>query len=227
MSTEQRILAAAHHLLSTGGIDAVSTRAVSKAAGVQPPAIYRHFGDKRGLLDAVTSYAFDLYLHEKRNRPQVSDPVDDLRRGWDLHVRFGVENPDVYAAIYGDPRRTRESSAAAAAAAVLSGIIQRIAEADRLRVDPATAATLAHSAGRGLVLSLADINDPQERERLAVTAREAMIAAVTLSPQAPGDDRSAAQRAAVTLTASLPRLAAFSDAERTLLTEWLGRVTTD
>ena len=36
-----------------GGRGAVTTRAVSAAARVQPPTIYRQFGDMRGLLDAV------------------------------------------------------------------------------------------------------------------------------------------------------------------------------
>jgi len=49
----QRIVRAAAELLTKGGLDAVSTRAVSAAAGVQPPAIYRRFGDMQGLLDAA------------------------------------------------------------------------------------------------------------------------------------------------------------------------------
>ena len=48
-----RILRAATELLATGGRDAVTTRAVSAAAGVQPPTIYRHFGDMQGLFEAV------------------------------------------------------------------------------------------------------------------------------------------------------------------------------
>jgi AcrR family transcriptional regulator len=47
---------------TAGGPDAVSTWAVSAAAGVQPPVIYRLFGDKNGLLDAVASYGFESYL---------------------------------------------------------------------------------------------------------------------------------------------------------------------
>jgi len=44
-----RIVRAATELLATGGRNAVTTRAVSAAAGVQAPTIYRHFGDMQSL----------------------------------------------------------------------------------------------------------------------------------------------------------------------------------
>ncbi len=51
-----------------GGPDAVSTRAVSAAAGVQLLTIYRLFGDKEGLLDAVVADGFTAYLTSKTAR---------------------------------------------------------------------------------------------------------------------------------------------------------------
>ena len=62
LETRQRIVEAAARLLEEGGREAVSTRAVSAAAGVQAPTIYRIFGDKRGLLDAVASHGLAAYL---------------------------------------------------------------------------------------------------------------------------------------------------------------------
>src|SRR4051794_36006940 len=56
MNPRDRILQAAARLLAEGGREAVSTRAVSRAAGVQAPTIYRQFGDMQGLLDAVASH---------------------------------------------------------------------------------------------------------------------------------------------------------------------------
>ena len=44
-------------LLNDGGREAVSTRAVAAAAGVQPPTIYRQYGDMQGLLSAVAQLA--------------------------------------------------------------------------------------------------------------------------------------------------------------------------
>jgi len=68
----QRIVRAAAELLTKGGLDAVSTRAVSAAAGVQPPAIYRRFGDMQGLLDAAARDVFARYVRQKATRLPAS-----------------------------------------------------------------------------------------------------------------------------------------------------------
>src|SRR3954469_15590743 len=92
----ERIVDAAMRLLTEGGPDAVSTRAVSTAAGVQPPTIYRLFGDKQGLLDAVVVHGFTAYLTSKNAQVPEDDPVEDLRAGWDQHVDLGLANPALY-----------------------------------------------------------------------------------------------------------------------------------
>lgn len=83
---------AAAEFLESGGRDALTTRAVAASAGVQAPAIYRLFGDKRGLIDAVAEHGYQAYLSTKRPTGGL-DPVDGLRVGWDLHVEFGLANP--------------------------------------------------------------------------------------------------------------------------------------
>ena len=85
-----RILAAAADLLARGGRDALTTRAVSAAAGVQAPTIYRIFGDKRGLLDAVAAHGMEKYVAKKKARAPHADPLDDVRASWDMNVAFGV-----------------------------------------------------------------------------------------------------------------------------------------
>src|SRR3954452_18482594 len=102
MDTRTRIVTAAAALLADGGRDAVTTRAVAAAAGVQAPTIYRLFGDKTGLLDAVAEHGFQAYLGGKA--APDGDPVECLRAGWDLHVGFGLANPGLYALMYGNPR---------------------------------------------------------------------------------------------------------------------------
>src|SRR5690606_26280364 len=157
-TTEARLIRAAIELLEQGGRKAVTTRAVSEAAGVQPPTIYRKFGDMEGLLAAVATYGFQEYLASKRNRPRTEDPVDDLRQGWDLHVEFGVTHPAVYSLMYGDA--LSDVGAVAEAEAILRGLVQRIAEAGRLRVGVELAAQVVHAAGMGVTLSL--IRTPTE-----------------------------------------------------------------
>src|SRR6476646_8134680 len=98
-----RILRAAGDLLARGGRDAVTTRAVSAAAGVQPPTIYRQFGDMQGLFEAVARDTLATYAREKASRPLTNDPVEDLRRAWDLHIAFSLAHPDVFALLYSAP----------------------------------------------------------------------------------------------------------------------------
>lgn len=221
--TRERIVAAATLLLAEGGREAVSTRAVSVAAGVQPPALYRLFGDKRGLLDAVAAHGLKTYFQRKTARVQIGDPVEDLRAGWDLHVGFGLENPALYALIYGEPRPGASSPAAVAAADVLDLHIRRIAEAGRLRVPEEHAAHLVHAAGLGTTLTLIAMPEDRRDPALSHSAREAVIAAITTD--VPTGREPGPVGAAVTLRAVLPQTTVLSVPERALLAEWLDRIT--
>jgi AcrR family transcriptional regulator len=223
--TRERIVEAAAGLLAAGGPEAMTTRAVSAAAGVQAPAIYRLFDDKHGLLDAVTSHVFAGYLHSKASMPRGEDPVDDLRRGWDLHVGFGLAHPAVYAAIYGSPRPGAETPAERQAAEILAGLVHRIARAGRLALTEQAAAQLVHATGRGTTLTLIGLPPERRDPELAILARESAIAAVT-TPAGPTAGRPAPAVAAVTLRALLPEVTELTEAERHLMAEWLNRIAT-
>ena len=228
-SPRERIVQAAAELLAEGGREAVSTRAVSTAAGVQAPTIYRQFGDMRGLLDAVASYGFSTYLHGKTSRERAEDPVEDLRRGWDLHVEFGLGSPAFYTLMYGDPRPGAAPTAALEAAGILHGLVLRVAEAGRLRVGVEHAAGVIHAAGVGVVLTLLG-TEPEDRDlALSETTREAVLAAVTTN----GTDEAATEQTghsrvatrAVALKAILAEAAAeLTPGERIVLSEWLDKL---
>lgn len=221
--TRQRIVEAAARLLAEGGREAVSTRAVSAVAGVQAPTIYRIFGDKRGLLDAVASHGLAEYLQSKLNRRRHPDPVEDLRQGWDRHIEFGLTNPAFYTLIYGEPRPDR-SAALKESEGLLAEIITRIAEAGRLRLSEERAAGLVHSVGMGVTFTL--IGMPPERRDLTLSeiARESVITAITTDEPAAPRSHDGAVTSAVALRAALPHLEVLSAAERGLLREWLDRV---
>ena len=229
VDTRDRIVRAAAGLLAKGGREAVSTRAVASAAGVQAPTIYRQFGDMRGLLDEVASHGFSAYLREKTMRERAEDPVEDLRRGWDLHVGFGLANPAFYALMYGDPKPGTEPTAAKEAAEILRGLVRRVAEAGRLRVGVERAARMIHAASSGVVLSLIATEEEDRDPALSEATREAILAALTTDE--PGkeateaDGRSRAVSRAVALKAVLPETSELTPGERALLTEWLDRIT--
>ena len=229
-----RILRAATELLATGGRNAVTTRAVSATAGVQPPTIYRHFGDMQGLFDAAARDTLAAYAQEKATRPLTDDPVEDLRRGWDLHIAFGLAHPDAFALLYSAPSAAAYRTAIDEGLALLHGLVARVAEAGRLRVDVAHATNLIHAAGTGVTLTLA-ATPPAERDpRLSETMREAILTAITVPASGAANGETDAARAAervavyaVALRALLTEApSVLSPAERQLLGDWLDRLAT-
>src|SRR6201996_9445969 len=110
--TRAQLVEVAARLLAAEGPDAVTTRSVALAAGVQAPTIYRLFGDKGGLLDAVVQRGFASYLAGKHIDPDA-DPVEGLRAGWDLHIGFGLANPELFRLMH-TALRTPEGRAIAA-----------------------------------------------------------------------------------------------------------------
>jgi AcrR family transcriptional regulator len=124
--TRANLVEVAAELLREQGPAAVTTRAVAQAAGMQPPTIYRLFGDKDGLLDAVAEHVLATYVAEKALTQDGDDPVADLRAAWDVHIGFGLAN----AALFGlltNPNRGTRSPAAAAGLEVLRARVHRVA----------------------------------------------------------------------------------------------------
>ncbi len=218
----ERILAAAAELLARGGSEAMSTRAVGAAAGVQAPTLYRLFGDKQGLIDAVVGYGFERYLAEKSSRAPGPDPVEDLRRGWDLHVEFGLTHPSFYVLMHSADRPGTAVEAAERAGRVLTAMLERAARDGRLLVPVPMAAQMIRATALGVTLTL--IAEPPAARDLALSTRtrETVLAAITGAP-APEVHTPAAL--AIALDAALPgEPAGFTAAETALLREWLNRL---
>ena len=229
MDTRTSILEAAASLLASSPTADVSTRAVCEAAGVGAPTLYRHFGDKEGLLSAVVDHGFEQYLAVKRARKPSADPVEDLRDGWDSHVAFAVSNPSYYRLMH-SPTVTSTPEAAREAYRILVSDLERCAAAGRLRLSPDAAAQMIMSANVGVALMLvsrADTYPPGVSTRV----RDAIHAAVlTPAPNAeeahgqgaPAPVNTAAASLSVLLRQSPPD--SLSEAESLLLQEWLTRL---
>ncbi|WP_089099603.1 TetR/AcrR family transcriptional regulator [Streptomyces hyaluromycini] len=220
--TRQRVVDAALGLLEREGRDAVTTRAVAVAAGLQPPAIYRLFGDKDGLLEAVAEHGFATFLAGKRVDPDPEDLIEDLRGSWDLAVGFGLENPALYMLMYGGTSHSG-SAAFRAGLEILRGRVRRLAAGGWLRVGEDLAVDVIHATARGAVLTWLSAPAANRDPALLATLREAMVGAVTHERPAvrTGGGPAAAARA---LRAGLPGQTILSSAEQHLLGEWLDRL---
>ena len=220
--TRTNLVEVAARLLREQGAAAITTRGVAQAAGLQAPTIYRLFGDKEGLLDAVAEYVLASYVADKALVEDSGDPVADLRAGWETHVGFGLANPALFSLLT-DPGRGPRSRARAAGAEVLGARVHRVAAIGRLRVTERRAVELIRAAGTGAVLTLLSM-PPEDRDPgLADAIYDAVIQLILTDMPAFADDKTTS--AAVAFLTVVPHLPMLSEAERGLLAEWLDRAT--
>lgn len=226
--TRTRIVAAAARRLGELGPDAVTTRGVAEDAGVQAPTIYRLFGDKDGLLEAVAEHVLDAWVDAKTAAVAAAeadgaDPVEDLRASWDAQMEFSLAHPAVFRLLHDSGRA---SPAALRGQQVLAQRVHRVAASGRLRVPEERAVALVHGAGVGAVHLLLAA-PPSERDlSLADDLRDAVLARILID--APAPDRADGDRVAVVnaFRAVVPGLDALTEAERALLGQWVERVVT-
>ncbi|GII54350.1 TetR family transcriptional regulator [Planotetraspora thailandica] len=225
-TTRDELVRAAADLLVSGGPDAVTTRAVSTVAGVQRPTIYRLFGDKEGLLDAVASFGLRDYLKDKGGLAVTDDPVEDLREAWDLHVSFGLQRPAFYVLAFVNSQSGRMSTASAEAFAQLRRMIARIGEAGRLRMSVDRATALVRAGGLGVVCGQLAVPPDQRDPEFLKVARERALSAILADEDLP--TASTMPSLAVALREKLANndsVPGFTRAEHVLLMEWLDRLT--
>jgi len=227
--TRSRVVDAAAALLRTGGPAAVTTRGVAEAAGVQAPTIYRLFGDKDGLLDAVAEHVMRAHVAAKAGvvdaaRAADVDPLDDLKAGWRAQVEFGLANPDVFRML-SDPARAVGSPAARLGIEILEERIHRVAATGRLRVTERRAVALVQAGGVGVVTTLLATPVEDRDPELADAVLDAVLAQILTdtTASAPPSPEDGVRGAAVAVRAVAPRLEMLSPGERALLVEWLDR----
>ncbi|MFS8204378.1 TetR/AcrR family transcriptional regulator (plasmid) [Streptomyces sp. CWNU-52B] len=243
VSTKARILQVAAALVAESSDGDVSTRAVCEGAGVGAPALYRHFGDKEGLLSAVVDHGWDQYLATKRHRAPGTDPVQDLRDGWDTHVEFALGNPNLFRLMHSPAMRT-PPAAALEAHQILTSDLRRAAAQGKLCVAPELAAQMIMSANVGVALMLVSRPATFTDRSVARRVRDAVHATVftpdVLRPREPADAPTGTAEAtgtAGTAEPGVPSAAArlnallgqspppaLTRAESTLLAEWLDRL---
>ncbi|MER5634650.1 TetR/AcrR family transcriptional regulator [Streptomyces nitrosporeus] len=220
----EALLAAAEEQLTASPDHDVATRAVCEAVGVTQPVLYRLFGDKRGLLDALAEVGLHRYAKRKAALEQTDDPVADLRAGWDDHLAFAAENPAVYRLMF-SPRPWADTAAREGVSRLLTAALTRCAAAGALRGDVEDAAALILSANTGLALNRIAQPGVYGRDTVSDTLRDAVLAAVVTAP-APARTDDPVTEAAHRLDAQLrigPPTALASE-ETALLRVWLDRL---
>ncbi len=223
LDVRMRVLEAASRLIAEGGVAALTTRAIGAAAAVQTPTLYRLFGEKRGLLDAVAEHSLAAFVARKGSAERHPDPVQDLSDAWDDYVAFGLASPAVFAITNEIGASGSASPAMLAGIAVLRERVQRIAKAGGLGVPVEQAVGLIHAAGVGTVTTLLATPIEERDPQLSSLARRAVMAAILPDVHEQREHVGLASLA-IALGARLDEVEAVTPGERLLLSELLGRL---
>ncbi|MFE0379393.1 TetR/AcrR family transcriptional regulator [Streptomyces inhibens] len=99
----EELLRATERLLEeVGSEDALSLRAVARAAGVAAPSIYRHFSDKTELVWATLEVSYERLAAAMAEAAAKADddPVARLRAQLRAYCRYAVAHPATYRLLY-------------------------------------------------------------------------------------------------------------------------------
>jgi AcrR family transcriptional regulator len=225
-----RLLRAAAELLANSAGAPVSTRQITQLAGVTAPTLYHHFGDKEGLFDAVVAAGFEEYVAGERDFAPSGHPLEDIRRMWDNHVQFGLNQPELYLVMFGNIRPESRPAIVADAEALMEEMLNKAAMAGQLNVQPREAARSILAANVGVTLMLIAEPATERNLELSTMTRDAMIFAVSAEQSAgAGPDHSGKSSvvvAAIALNAALQSSHSdqLSSSELKLFLEWLHRI---
>jgi AcrR family transcriptional regulator len=97
--TREAIAKAARDILVAEGLHAVSLRRVAASLGVTAPALYAHVIDKRDLLQGIVEREVEC-LMERFAEHRNGAPIDRLRSMAIAYVDYGLQNPDLFRAMF-------------------------------------------------------------------------------------------------------------------------------
>jgi len=151
IDTAERILEATRELLDREGADAVSMRRVAGAVGITAMAVYRHFPNREGLLNAVADAGF-AELTRRLAAVGGGDPEQRLTAVLNAHLDFALEKPRLFDLMFLSLRPGARQfpgdfrAGASPTANVAAGLIEAGMEQGVLRRDDAWEITLETGA---------------------------------------------------------------------------------
>jgi AcrR family transcriptional regulator len=103
-STTRRIATAARRLLDKEGAEAVTMRRVAQAVGITPMAIYRHYSDRAGLLNALADTGF-AELTARLARQRFPGGIEQqLTKMAEIYLEHALHNPRLFELMFLKPR---------------------------------------------------------------------------------------------------------------------------
>jgi AcrR family transcriptional regulator len=181
--TREAIATAARDILVTEGLHAVSLRRVAASLGVTAPALYAHVIDKRDLLQGIVEREIDELI-ERFARAGGDSPLARLRAMAIAYVEYGLQNPDLFRAMFlfrpeltNEPRADEPALACKVYDAFLDGVRLAQSSGDLDHGDPQLAALTVWTTAHGVVTTLltGPILHLDLKEKLAEAAVDASL----------------------------------------------------
>lgn len=180
-ATRRAILDAATELLASAGEEGLSIRELCLRAGVTPPTVYHHFGDKAALVDRVVDECFAAFDVAFDDRTPPSDPVARLRWGFDAYVAYGVAHPVHYRLMF-LRSQGRPTPAGLASYDRLRRMVRAVDDAGRLLAPLEDAAAAIWSSVHGVTSLVIAGFWPPDAPAIALV-RDTMLAQLTAPPR--------------------------------------------
>jgi AcrR family transcriptional regulator len=140
-TTAQKIASAARRLLDKDGAEGVTMRRVATAVGITPMALYRHYPNRDGVLNALADAGF-VSLTAKLADLRLTGEIDrQLLRVLDVFLNYAFDNPRLFELMFltkreGARRYPKDFSARRSPTANVSAdVIARAMETGHLRKD--------------------------------------------------------------------------------------------
>ncbi|MDB5552440.1 MAG: TetR family transcriptional regulator [Rhizobium sp.] len=178
--TRAKLITAARHAFGTIGYAGASMDDFTGEAGLTRGALYHHFGDKKGLLQAVVM-EIDAEMTERLN--QVSAAAATRWQGFvdecAAYIEMALE-PEIQRimfrdgpAVLGDLSQLQNTPGCIAS---LSRSIDRLkADGEMIDIDTETAARLINGASAHMALWIAKAEEPEAVSKVAVAGFRAML----------------------------------------------------
>ncbi|MFE5794861.1 TetR/AcrR family transcriptional regulator [Streptomyces sp. NPDC056503] len=179
-------LRAARELLEEDGGADLSLRAVARRAGVSATAPYRHYADREALVSAVAAEGYrELaeHLSAARTAPSAPSTPDDLAAVTVAYVRFALEHPALFRAMFAEPFDPTCEERVAAAEAVSAYVRTVVRDAFPGTADTEALSTTVWALAHGLAfLHLDGKLDSSTPEAVARRVKESVSALFTAVP---------------------------------------------
>ncbi|CDX28835.1 Regulatory protein TetR [Mesorhizobium plurifarium] len=186
--TRAKLIAAARHAFGTVGYAEASMDDFTASAGLTRGALYHHFGDKKGLLQAVIA-EIDGEMAVRVNEVASKAPtrwqhfVDECT----TYIEMALE-PEIQRimfrdgpAVLGDPAQWPNASACTAS---MTEHLTRLQEEGVVvaDVDPETASRLINGASSQAAQSIANSKDPEATSKKAIAAFKQLLEGLRKKP---------------------------------------------